>query len=152
MQAGEIGEGGERSGELASKIILVCKPNLPVFLTGMLQAKGLTLPGQLVQRPELVPGRPGSQESGASRGVRCPSGSLLQVGGQGQRILGFNLPPVISMTWQPELGSRVKWSPTGLMIRGKWEQMQRGWGRDEGVGRDRQGLLWKELAEICVCK
>lgn len=59
-------------------------------------------------------GRPRSQESGASRGVRCPSGSLLQVGGQGQRILGFNLPPVISMTWQPELGSRVGWSPTGL--------------------------------------
>lgn len=34
---------------LTPKIILVCMLNLTVFLAGLLQAKGLTLPGQLVQ-------------------------------------------------------------------------------------------------------
>lgn len=61
-------------------------------------------------------------------------------GRAGQKILGFNLPPVITMTWQPELGSRVWWRP-GLMIRCKWEQRQRGWSRDEEIGRDGQGVV-----------
>lgn len=49
-----------------------------------------------------VPGSGGGAEALAASG-----GSLLQVGGQGQKVLGFNLLQVISASSQPELGVSV---------------------------------------------
>lgn len=71
--------------------------------------------------------------------MSAPSGCLLQVGGQEQRVLGFNLPPVIPLTRQQELGARMGWSSARLMVMGKWGQ--RGGGGDWGVRRDGKGAL-----------
>ena len=78
-----------RGRELTPKINLVCILNLPAFLEGVLQAKGLSLPGPRVQSSGRPNTRAVSLETRVTRGwggtevVDTPCGSLLQVGGWG---------------------------------------------------------------------
>lgn len=60
-----------------------------------------------------MPGETGVGGVVGSRPGRTPGSSLLQVGGQGQRVLRFNLLGVISATRWPELGARV---PVGIRL------------------------------------
>lgn len=72
-------------------------------------------------RPELVLENTRLLEGvGGAEGLGVLSGSLPQMGSQGQRVLSFNLSRVFSLTRQPELGIRAGWSPAGLMAMVKW--------------------------------
>lgn len=55
------------------------------------------------------------------------------MGSQRQRVLGFNLSRVFSLTRQPELGATVGWSPAGLMAMVKWGLRGEGEGVETGL-------------------
>lgn len=74
---------------------------------------------------------------GGADGLGAPSDSLLQMDSQGQRVLGFHLSRVFSLTRQPELGARVGWSPAGLMFMVKW-----------GLSGEEEGVKTGELGEM----
>lgn len=72
---------------LTPKIILACMPDLPAFLERVLQARGLTSPGQWAQSSGM-PETPVTRDWGGVCGWRTEtvdalSGPLLQVGGCG---------------------------------------------------------------------